>query len=138
MRILISACRSERSVMANNVLLYKLGALLFENDVPFEVAVGCYPEDGQQVSTEVTYVCHLNTEGWPMEDIDRVAQEYAQMAAARFQQECVGVVYDGEFYLSYPNAPLEHVGRFTEQPAQPKGKPCTLYRGKWYMAEKAA
>ena len=135
MRVLISACRHERSVLENNAMLSALAAYLIKNGFQFEVAVGCYPEEGQQVSTEVTYVVHQPTEGFSMDAVDALAQEWAQLAHKDYQQECVGIVHDGDFYLAWPNAPLERVGRFKEVPEQPKGKPCTSYRGKWYLAE---
>lgn len=138
MRVLISACRSTNSSAANNAALMSLAKYLVDNGHQFEVAVGCYPEQGQQISTEATYVVHVNTEGWGMDEVDALAQSWAQYANKEHQQDCVGIVFSGDFYLAWPNAPLEYVGRFCEVPTQPKGKPCTFYRGKWYLAEGAA
>lgn len=138
MRVLISACRSTNSVDANNTALMALAKYLVDNGLQFEVAVGCYPEAGQEISTETTYVVHVNTEGMALSDVDGLAQSWALYAREEYQQDCVGIVFDGDFYLAWPNAPLEHVGPFREVPTQPKGKPCTWYRGKWYLAEGAA
>lgn len=138
MRVLISACRASRTVMENNVALMSLAKYLVDNGFQFEVAVGCYPEAGQEISTETTYVVHVRTEGMSLSDVDGLAQSWAAYAATEHEQDCVGIVFDGDFYLAWPNAPLEHVGPFREVPTQPKGKPCTWYRGKWYLAEGAA
>lgn len=138
MRILISACRSTNSAAANNAAMMSLAKHLVDNGHSFECAVGVYPEQGQQISTECTYVVHVNTEGWGMDDVDALADSWAQYARDEYQQDCVGIVFSGDFYLAWPNAPLEHVGPFKQVPEQPKGKPCTFYRGQWYLAEGAA
>lgn len=135
MRVLISACRSTNSMQANSAAMMSLAKYLVEQGHQFEVAVGCYPEEGQAISTESTYVVHVNTEGWAMDAVDALAQSWAQYANTEHQQDCVGIVFDGAFYLAWPNAPLEHVGPFRQVPTQPKGKPCTFYRGQWYLAE---
>lgn len=135
MRILISACRSTNSATANNVATMALAKYLVDGGYHFEVAVGVYPEQGQQISTETTFVVHANTEGRGMDEVDAAANSWARYAHEEHQQDCVGIVFYGYFYLAWPNAPLEHVGPFKQVPEQPKGKPCTFYRGKWYMAE---
>lgn len=138
MRILISACRSTNTLSANSAAMMSLAKYLVDNGHKFEVAVGVYPEEGQAIATESTYVVHVNTEGWGMDEVDALAQSWAQYAREEHQQDCVGIVFDGDFYLAWPNAPLDHVGAFKQVPEQPKGKPCTFYRGQWFMAEKVA
>ena len=96
-----------------------------------------YQEDGQhEASHEVTLVVTVPSEGYSPELVDNVTQEWAVLAADRYQQDCVGVLYDGLFYLAYVGKELEKIGKFTAFSTRPMGN-ATLINGVWYQAVKS-
>lgn len=138
MRIFISACRSTHTIYQNQFALVQLARRIIDAGLTFDVALGVYPEEGQQISTEVTFVVNVpNAEGMSARHIEECAVEWAELARSEFQQDCVGVLHDGEFYLAWPcGQPLEHIGKFKRHDAQPVGVPCTQWGGQWYAASK--
>lgn len=138
MHIFISACHSTNTAEQNQQALVRLARYIVQElGVPFDVAVGVYQEEGQQLSTEITYIVNVpSADGMSARHIEECARDWAEMAHADFEQDCVGVLHNGEFYLAWPGDTLIYMGQFKRFDSQPVGIPCTKWEGQWYAAVK--
>ncbi|AZF88066.1 SAM-dependent methyltransferase [Pectobacterium phage Arno160] len=135
MQILISAMRNGLSAAHNSERSCELVARIVKAGYSVEVGHGVYQEtDAAEASYEVVLnVLIPHTCDVPVESLSVIIQEWAIMARENYQQDCVGVLHNGLFYLAYPGKPASLIGRFTEFPERPTGH-ATFIHGKWYKA----
>ncbi|AOT25370.1 hypothetical protein QLL94_gp04 [Pectobacterium phage PP2] len=135
MQILISAMRNGLSAEENTRRSCELVSQIVKAGYHVEVGTGVYQESGaSSVSYEVSLCVGIpHTEDVPVESLYPILNEWAVMARDNYQQDCVGALHNGLFYLTYPGKPAELIGRFTEFPERPTGH-ATFIHGKWYQA----